>query len=112
MKKLLHNKHVCRRELEKDDRGWVDVPLFKYFNGRKYRAVMHGMTKKMAVEVARDARKNGFHARLVVYMETYVPKKESYPVYALYVCKTQSKKELESRNARDEFARQERAKKR
>lgn len=109
--KKLHNKHLCKRELETDERGWVDVPLFKYFNGRKFRAVMHGMAKEMAIEVAKDARKRGFYARLVVYMETYPPKNMSRPVYALYVANTQSKKELESRNARDEFTRQERRKK-
>lgn len=109
--KKLHNKYVCKRELETDERGWVDVPKFKYFNGRKYRAVMHGMAKEMAMEVARDARKRGFYARLVVYMESYPPKNISRPVYALYVCNTESKTELEARDARDEFARQDRAKK-
>jgi hypothetical protein len=96
--KKLHNKHVCKRELVEDDRGCEDVPKFKYFDGRKFRAVMHGMPKTKAVETARDARKRGFYARLVVYMATHYAGKKPEPAYALYVCNTDSKKEREMRN--------------
>ena len=112
MTKKLHNKHLCKRELVEDVRGFDEVPRFKYFNGRKYRAVMHGMPKDMAVERAKEARQRGFYARLVIYMVTHIAGKKPEPGYALYVCNTKSKTELESRDARDEFARQERAKKR